>query len=242
MYFYTYFYTCLHATVCWDSRTSSSHQGLGCFLACPLICPHKAQEFSWPPPNILVPESALSLSKLSSNSAPSFPFSLSPFQIQQWHFTPIISTLTHLWPNPTYILLGEIIGNLNTIKRGKGWVLVLTESLQSSSFHHSWPCCDAWSRNKLKQADEEKRSGKEGVEYKGRQNKDALSLIANLQPLQEAPDTGQNPLNKHEVKSAVNPHSKYIEYAWRVNHQVCTEKLMVVLGLFEMPWYFSLRI
>lgn len=42
-----------------------------------------------------------------------------------------------------------------------------------------------------KQAGEERRSGKEGVEYKGRQN--TLSLIANLQPGQEAPVTGQNP-------------------------------------------------
>lgn len=89
-----------------------------------------------------------------------------------------------------------------------------------------------------KQAGEERRSGKEGVEYKGRQNKDALSLIANLQARQEAPDTGQNPLNKHKVKSAVHPNGKYIEYAWRVNHQVCTEKQMVVLGLSEMPQYF----
>lgn len=61
----------------------------------------------------------------------------------------------------------------------------------------------AQSRNK--QVRRGRRSGKEGVEHKGRQNKDALSLTANLQPRQEAPDTGQNLLNKHKVKSAVNP-------------------------------------
>lgn len=98
-----------------------------------------------------------------------------------------------------YTILGEITGNLNIKKKREGL-----------SVGFNWAIAVIWLQSQLtlleqhsegtaspgleqKQAGEERKSGKEGVEYKGRQNKGALGLVANLQPRQGAPVPSKNP-------------------------------------------------